>query len=115
MRRRVSAILILFVFLSLQFGKITTYLYCKWQAEVVQNQPDCGCDKHLTTLFDHDETGATGSIAKIAFKEKITEYSPQPFIVNLLVDYGQKKSCFAGYDSPLLKIFITPPFHPPAA
>ena len=59
MRSKISAILILSVFLSLQYGKIATYLYCKWQAEIVQNKHDCGCEDHLSSMFDHHDDDAS--------------------------------------------------------
>ena len=114
MRRTFSAILILFVFLSLQFGKVATYLYCKWQAEVVQNKPDCGCNEHLLTMFDHNEPTENGSLAKNTIQEKITEYSQKLFTVDLSLAAQLEKNCFAEYDSALPKNFIAAPFHPPA-
>lgn len=114
MGKKLPAILILTVFLGLQFGKIATYLYCKWQAEITMNQPDCGCDDHLAAMFQHDD-GAENRLSKVIFIEKINEYPPQPFLAGLSVFVQQKKNCFAEYDSPLLKNFLASPFHPPAA
>jgi hypothetical protein len=113
MRRNISAILILTIFLSLQFGKITTWLYCKWQAEIVLNQPDCSCDDHLAAMFQHDD-GTGNGLSKIIFTEKINEYPPPASLTGLSVFLQQKKNRFAVYDSPLLKSFIASPFHPPA-
>ena len=72
MRQKVSTILILVVFFSLQYGKIANYIYCKWQAEIVQNQPDCGCDDHLTSMFDHhDDDSADNSLSKNTVDRKV--------------------------------------------
>ena len=115
MRRTFSAIVILMIFLSLQFGKIVTYIYCKWQAEVVQNKPDCGCDDHLINMFDHNEPSENGTLAKSTLNEKITEYSLRFLTVDLSICNQQEKNCFAEYDSALPQNFIAVPFHPPAA
>jgi hypothetical protein len=113
MRQIIPAILLLFVFFSLQFGKISTYLFCKWQAEAVQNSGDCGCDDHLISMFDKDGSDAKSSL-KIVLSEKLSEFSPQSFFeiyqpVNLSVQG------FAGYKAALSERFIAAPFHPPAA
>ena len=115
MRRIVSAILLLIVFISLQFGKVATYLYCKWQAEIIQNKPDCGCDQHLITMFDHnDDNSSKNDIAKNTVSEKLNEFSPRSFIVIPQV-YVSNEKCFAEYNSPLSENFIDSPFHPPIA
>ena len=113
MRRKFSAILILSVFLALQYGKIVTYLYCKWQAEVVQNKPDCGCEDHLSSMFDHNDDGSSdNSLSKNTLTEKLNEFTPKTIIeapqVILSVSYG-----FTEYNSDLGKCFLGTPFHPP--
>ena len=81
MRRKLSAILILLVFFSLQYGKIASYLYCKWQAEIVQNKPDCGCEDHLTSMFDHNDDDSPGnSLSKKTLTEKMNEFTPKTII-----------------------------------
>ena len=81
MRRKFSAILVLSVFLSLQYGKIATYLYCKWQAEIVQNKPDCGCEDHLTSMFQHNGDDSSGnSLSKNTLTEKLNEFTPKTII-----------------------------------
>jgi hypothetical protein len=114
MRRIISAILLLLVFLSLQFGKIATYLYCKWQVEIVLNQTDCGCDDHLVTMFSHDETGTDSSLSKIALNDKINEFNPKPFIGLLPTPFSFHNS-FTNYHAAISETFIAPPFHPPIA
>ena len=115
MRRKLSAILILSVFLSLQFGKIATYLYCKWQVEVVQGKPDCGCENHLTSMFDHgDNDGSKNSLAKITVTEKLNEFTPKPLIA-LPEILALSINSFAEYNSTLSESFLDSPFHPPIA
>ena len=80
MRRKFSAILILSIFLSLQYGKIATYLYCKWQADIVQNKPDCGCEDHLTSMFEHDDDSSDNSLSKNTLTEKLNEFTPKTII-----------------------------------
>jgi len=115
MRRNVSAILLLTVFLSLQFGKVATYLYCKWQAEIVQNKPGCGCEDHLTSMFEHNDDGSSkDDLTKNAVNEKLNEFPPKP-----LTDIPQivllTSDCFTEYKASLSESFIDSPFHPPIA
>jgi len=115
MRRKLSAILILVVFFSLQYGKIATYLYCKWQAEIVQNKPDCGCQDHLTSLFDHhDDDSSSNSLAKNTLTEKLNEFTPKTIIEAPEIILSSSNS-FTEYNSYLSKSFIGTPFHPPIA
>ena len=115
MRRKFSAILILSVFLSLQYGKIATYLYCKWQAEIVQNKPDCGCEDHLTSMFDHNEDGSPGnSLAKSTLTEKLNEFTPKT-IIEVPQIILTSPNDFTEYNSDLSNSFIGTPFHPPIA
>jgi hypothetical protein len=115
MRRKISSILILGVFLSLQFGKIVNYLYCKWQMEIVLNLPDCDCDDHLVALFDHTEDGENKARAKYTLNKKITEFSYTIPEIDLSPEYNLKKNRFLEFVSPLLTSFIPTPFQPPAA
>lgn len=39
----------------MQYGKITNYLYCEWQAKVVQSLPDCDCVQILDGVFENAE------------------------------------------------------------
>jgi len=113
MRRKFSAILILFIFLSLQYGKIATYLYCKWQVEIVQNKPDCGCEDHLTSMFDHsgDDT-STNSLSKNTLSEKLNEFTPKTAVEVPQIILSSFDS-FTEYNAELSKSFIDTPFHPP--
>ena len=113
MRRKFSAILILSVFLCLQYGKIATYLYCKWQAEIVQNKPDCGCEDHLTSMFDHNDDDSSGnSLSKKILTEKLNEFTPKAIIETLQIILSPSDG-FTEYNSNLSKSFIGTPFHPP--
>ena len=113
MRQKLSAILILVVFLSLQYGKIANYLYCKWQAEIVQNKPDCGCENHLTSMFDHNDDDATdNSLSKSVLTEKLNEFTPKS-IIEIPQIILSSSDGFTEYNSNLSKSFIGTPFHPP--
>ena len=115
MRRKFSAILILSVFLSLQYGKVATYLFCKWQAEIVQNKPDCGCDDHLTSMFEHHDDDSTGNtLSKKAFTEKLNEFIPKT-IVEIQQNILTSPDGFTEYNADLSTSFIGTPFHPPIA
>ena len=110
MKQKLSAILILVVFFSLQYGKITNYIYCKWQAEIVQNQPNCGCEDHLTSMFDHNDDG--NSLSKNTLKEKLNEFTPKTMIEVPQIILSSSDG-FTEYNSDLSKSFIGTPFHPP--
>lgn len=114
MRRRISSILLLLVFLNLQLGKVAGYIYCKWQAEIVQNKPDCGCDDHLTSMFEHDDDSSKNDLTKNTVNEKLNEFSPKP-----LIDIPQfvlsSSDCFTEYTAGLSESYIDSPFHPPIA
>ena len=113
MRRKFSAILILSVFLSLQYGKIASYLYCKCQAEIVQNKPDCGCEDHLTSMFDHNDDDSPGnSLSKKILTEKLNEFTPKAMIETPRIILSSSDG-FTEYNSELSKSFIGTPFHPP--
>jgi len=113
MRQKLSAILILVVFFSLQYGKVASYLYCKWQAEIVQNKPDCGCEDHLTSMFDHNDDDSSGnSLSKKTLTEKLNEFTPKAMIETPRIILSSSDG-FTEYNSELSKSFIGTPFHPP--
>ena len=115
MRRKFSAILILSVFLCLQYGKIASYLYCKWQAEIIQNKPDCGCEDHLTAMFDHnDDDSSENPLSKNTLTEKLNEFTPKTIIEISHVILSSPDG-FTEYNADLSKTFIGTPFHPPIA
>jgi hypothetical protein len=114
MKRKTSAILLLTVFVSLQFGKVANYIYCKWQAEIVQNK-DCGCEDHLTSMFAHnDDAGTTNDLSKININEKLNEFTPKQFVDLTMIIFKSENS-FAEYNSSLSNSFLPSPFHPPIA
>ena len=114
MKRNISAILLLTVFLSLQFGKVASYIYCKWQAEIIQSKTDCGCDDHLTAMFDHDDDAPKNDLSKNTVNEKLNEFTPKSLIeVQQIV--LSSSNCFTEYNAELSESFIDSPFHPPIA
>lgn len=115
MRRNIAAILLSIVFISLQFGKVATYLYCKWQAEIIQNKTDCGCNDHLAAMFEHhDSDSSKNDLSKNTVNEKLNEFAPRSFITAPDFSVSLNK-CFAEYNSPLSESFVDSPFHPPIA
>jgi len=112
-RQKLSAILILVVFFSLQYGKVATYLYCKWQAEIIQNKPDCGCEDHLTSMFAHnDDDSSNNSLAKNTLTEKLNEFTPKTILEVPQIILSSSDG-FTEYNSDLSKSFTGTPFHPP--
>ena len=114
MRRTTSAILLIAVFVSLQFGKVASYLYCTWQSEVVQNKPDCDCDDHLVSMFDQKDDDAKNDESKITLNEKLNEFTPKSVITVSQPLITFQKS-FTEYKSSLSQSFPDAPFHPPIA
>ena len=114
MKRTISAILLLTVFISLQFGKVASYLYCKWQAEVIQNNPACGCDDHLISMFDSKDNSSNNDFSKNTVNEKLNEFTPKSLIEiqQIILSFS---NCFTEYDAELSESFIDSPFHPPIA
>lgn len=115
MRSKISSILLLVVFLGLQFGKVTSYLYCKFQAEIIQNKTDCGCDDHLVTMFEHhDEDTSKNDFSKNTVNEKLNEVAPKPFIAITGILINPDK-CFTEYNSSLSESLLDSPLRPPIA
>jgi hypothetical protein len=113
MRQKLSAILIFVVFISLQYGKIATYLFCKWQAEIIQNKPDCGCTDHLNSMFDHnDNDSSDNSLSKNTVAEKLNEFTPKTIIEAPQIILSSPDG-FTEYNADLSKSFVGTPFHPP--
>lgn len=114
MKRTISAILLVIVFISLQFGKVASFIYCKWQAEVIQNNPACGCDDHLISMFDRDDDSPDNDLSKNTVNEKLNEFTPKSLIeVHQIV--LSSSNCFTEYNAELSETFIDSPFHPPIA
>ena len=114
MKRTVSAILLVSVFIALQFGKVASYIYCKWQAEVIENNPACGCDDHLISMFDSNDDSPDNDLSKNAVNEKLNEFTPKPLIEvqQIVLSFS---NCFTEYNAELSERFIESPFHPPIA
>jgi|SRR5687767_5998622 len=115
MKRKTGSILLLMVFLSLQFGKVASYIYCKLQAEVIQNKPDCGCDDHLASMFaQHEDEDSAKDLSKITLNEKLNEFTPRSFI-NIPQLVLSSPDNFTEYNAELSESYPDSPFHPPIA
>lgn len=60
MQRFANTIFLLALLLSLQYGKITSYLYCEWEAKIVNALPDCDCVQILSGVFDDNNHNIPG-------------------------------------------------------
>jgi hypothetical protein len=111
MRRKLVAISMLVVFLTLQYGKVATYLYCKWQAEVVQQLKECGCESHLAAIFTEKSplTDSPEAIKSMAF-----EYHQQLRIAVPVFVADKDPDCFIDGDTPLTNRPVQPALRPPA-
>ncbi|MBC7850199.1 MAG: hypothetical protein H7Y31_10710 [Chitinophagaceae bacterium] len=112
MRKRLATITVLIVFLTIQYGKFASYLYCKYQAELVQKLKDCGCESHLSEIFAGDEDHQT-SLAII--KLPVTEFLSTQHEPLSVLCFSSSNSYFAVYKSQLLNRAIAPSFRPPSA
>ena len=112
MRKRIIAISMLCVFFVIQYGKVATYLYCKWQAEVVQQLKDCGCESHLAGVFSAKTPLADGPHA---VKGTSFEYIQD---VSVLIPASLNNTInlhFADYNASLINRSLSPALRPPAA
>ena len=101
----------LVVFFTLQYGKVATYLYCKWQAEVVQKLKDCGCETHLADMFSQKIPVAD---SPAAIKGNAFEYQQEFSILIPAIPSNITVSFFADYNSSLIDGFVSPAFRPPS-
>lgn len=110
---RKAAVYTLFLtFLALQYGHMLSYLYCKWQAELVLHQSDCGCEDQLAAAFVTQPQSdtiippqATTQVIDL-FQEPVTEVPS--------FQGAQRMLPGIRYASSLAEGFQRPPFHPPA-
>jgi len=80
----------------------------------VQNKADCGCENHLTSMFDHNDDASTNSLSKSTVAEKLNEFTPKS-IIEIPQIILSSSDVFTEYNSNLSKNFIGTPFHPPIA
>ncbi len=66
-----TSIICLGLLLLLQYGKITNYLYCEWQTQVVHALPDCDCVQILDGVFEEDGNTLPGISQQLT---KMAEY-----------------------------------------
>lgn len=111
MRRRIVSILFLFVFISIQYGKFANYLYCKWQAEVIKQLEECGCESHLVGMFSEKLPDAQ---TNIGIKEVAFEFQQSFNFTTPAYSNSSITRLFAEYDSPLSYRAIAPAFRPPS-
>ena len=112
MRKKVIAISMLCVFFVIQYGKVATYLYCKWQAEVVQQLKDCGCESHLAGMLS-----AKTPMADAPHAVKGTSFENiQDISFGVPASSSSESHLqFADYNSSLISRTTRPAFRPPAA
>jgi hypothetical protein len=81
MLTRITAIFSISLLLMLQYGRITNYLYCEWDAKVIQQLPDCNCSLILTGVFDQDDDHSNTNIS--VSSAKFADYVPTAFQISL--------------------------------
>ncbi|WP_336517486.1 hypothetical protein [Pollutibacter soli] len=77
---RITAIFSISLLLMLQYGRITSFLYCEWEAKVIQQLPDCDCSLILTGVFDQDDDHSNTNISVSSVK--FADYVPTVFQIN---------------------------------
>ena len=106
MKKSIS-ILLLFIFLLAQYGKVISYVYCKWE---VRSEVHCDCEK---ILADEKHQGSD-HMAALNFNSKWEE----PALIQLVEDtflYNIRENIYTEhYSYSLLKGFPGLPFHPPS-
>jgi hypothetical protein len=114
MRRMISAIMILVVFISFQFGKMIVYVYCKWQSEVIQQKAACDCERHLVSIYS--QAGIAGNnFVHVVSPGLIREFPPEPIITGLTGLQPAGKNFPPDRDVPLKTRFLSAFFRPPVA
>lgn len=110
MRRQVLSILFLLAFVSIQYGKLANYLYCKYQAEIIQQLEDCGCESHLVGMFSQKlpDTQNNPGLKEVAF-----EFQQQISTPAFSGTINSNTGLFAEYDSPISCRAIAPALRPP--
>ncbi len=111
MRRILSSILSLAVFLLLQYGNIATYYYCKWQAEQQQTLVECGCEIHLESVFGGSKH--QDGIASPDIKVQVFDYTISKSILVSLASNSDTNFDKESYCDALLDGFSVLPYHPP--
>lgn len=105
--KKALSILLIVVFFLAQYGKVVSYMYCKWKAEV--KAVTCDCEKKLG-----EDTKAADHSAQLLLKDK----SEDPCITADLLYAGrpseQINSCFVNTVSTLSQGFESSLLHPPA-
>ena len=98
-------------FLSVQGGRVTTYLLCKWESAVLEQQLKCDCEKHLYEA-DGPQNNHHDPL-KTSLKEKESECFLYQF-ENIQINTTDKvKSFQSSNHSFLIKGFVVNVFHPP--
>jgi hypothetical protein len=111
MRRIVSSILTLSVFLLLQYGNIATYYFCKWQAEQQQPLEDCGCEIHLESVFGSHQShdGITAPTIQLQVIDYTVPVNEIQISTSPLISIAMRSS----YNDVLLDGYTSIPYHPP--
>ena len=78
----------------------------------MQNKPGCGCEDHLTSMFDHNDDASHNSLSKITLTEKLNEFTPKT-IIDIPQIILSSSDDFTEYNADLSTSFIGTPFHPP--
>lgn len=111
MPRKALASILILVFFSLQYGKIASYWYCKWQAEQ-QQLANCDCESHLNEMFaDSDLHNAPVNLSKGLH----TEYTIVSSIIVELPELLVQTSFKLYTTDPILTPLVEEDLRPPIA
>jgi hypothetical protein len=105
--KKVFSILFLLIFLLAQYGKVISYVYCKWE---VRSEVHCDCEKILVQEQHQGSDQLASNTYNNKLEEPVVIQSNAQLFVGLIIieSYGNHST-----SSPI-KGFPGLPFHPPA-
>lgn len=74
--RKAATVTLFLCFMALQYGHMAAYMYCKWKAEVVLHEEDCGCEQVLQAVFEPHPS--TDQLVPLSTALAVPEYVEGP-------------------------------------
>jgi len=110
--RKIFAISFLLLFITMQYSKLLSWLYCELRVELTSEKiVHCDCEKKLT---DVNNKFPPASTPHSHLKEKLNEPYTSAISETKFVPAILTTSCFGSSLNDLQRGFSDPPYHPPA-
>ena len=110
--KKIIAISFLFVFISLQYGKIVSYLYCELRIEISTSKTEnCDCE---TIIADQNDELPGSDQHPNTLKDRLNEPYTTTNHTIVFASILLNTSCFTFRTNNLHNGFLNPPYHPPA-